>query len=513
MGRTRTENKTTPMDNLIPLLSLNPSPTPDLSKKACPEGAGEPSSKANKGKRKAEPAPPVLVEPVRQNWSPFLVISSTDKGKKAADLTVFVIYRHLKGAIGGEPKGVTKLRSGDLLVELSSPFHASKLEKITKFADLPVSVTAHKSLNRSRGTVRSPDLAGCSEEEMVAEMDGVVQARRIFVRRGGNKVQTNTIVLTFDSPKPPTTVRAGYLNLKVTPYVPRPMRCFNCHRFGHTKEFCRRAAACCRCGRSDHTESECSSELSCVNCGGNHVAISKDCPKFLEEEAILRYRAEHGGTFAQARAAVVVPIPKQVKNRSYASAVRFTAVSKKADAPSAVSSKVSTVRPAAARFSATPVSRGAEKRATSGENINRFAVLEDEAMDTDLAPTPSPVDILQSSPEDSLPSLTPPSPPKSKSRPHSPSNSKPHSPPPPNPKSHPPPPPKSKPRPPSPPKAPPPAPSSLKPPGQPPGSTRKSDKGENIYPLTPEVVVTTEVRGKSVKGLAGAPKGGLPGKK
>ncbi|GFO00788.1 hypothetical protein PoB_002729300 [Plakobranchus ocellatus] len=50
---------------------------------------------------------------------------------------------------------------------------------------------------------------------MVEELSGVALARRIKVRWGEDKIQTDTVVLTFDSPKPPSRIRAGYLTLDV----------------------------------------------------------------------------------------------------------------------------------------------------------------------------------------------------------------------------------------------------------------------------------------------------------
>ena len=142
-------------------------------------------------------------------------------------------------------------------------------------------------------------------------------------RQGEDKVPTDTIVLTFDSPKPPTSIRAAYLTLSVRPYVPNPMRCFKCQRFGHGKDRCRRSAElCARCGKGGHAEHQCKADPHCVNCHGEHSASSKECPKYLEELAILRYRAEHGGTFQQARKNVVVDKPRAIAQRSYASAVR-----------------------------------------------------------------------------------------------------------------------------------------------------------------------------------------------
>ncbi|RUS68865.1 hypothetical protein EGW08_023373 [Elysia chlorotica] len=66
------------------------------------------------------------------------------------------------------------------------------------------------------GSSQPKQLQGCckisrfettSEEEMVEELYGVIHARRIFVRKGGDKVRTNTSVLTFDSTSPPTSLK------------------------------------------------------------------------------------------------------------------------------------------------------------------------------------------------------------------------------------------------------------------------------------------------------------------
>ncbi|RUS72308.1 hypothetical protein EGW08_019931 [Elysia chlorotica] len=98
------------------------------------------------------------------------------------------------------------------------------------------------------------------------------------------------------------------------------MRCFKCHRFGHSQTTCRRTAVCCSCGKGGHAGKDCKADPSCLNCHGPHAADSKECPKWKEEEAIQLYRAQHGGTFAQTRAAVVVELDQNIKHRAYAKA-------------------------------------------------------------------------------------------------------------------------------------------------------------------------------------------------
>ena len=52
-------------------------------------------------------------------------------------------------------------------------------------------------------------------EEIVVHCEGVVEARRITLRRGETTIETNTIVLTFKSCRLPATVRGGSRGLEV----------------------------------------------------------------------------------------------------------------------------------------------------------------------------------------------------------------------------------------------------------------------------------------------------------
>ncbi|GFO16028.1 hypothetical protein PoB_004253300 [Plakobranchus ocellatus] len=52
---------------------------------------------------------------------------------------------------------------------------------------------------------------------MVEELSGVTHARLIKMHPGKDEIQTNTVVLTFDSPKSPSRIRAEYLTLHVRP--------------------------------------------------------------------------------------------------------------------------------------------------------------------------------------------------------------------------------------------------------------------------------------------------------
>ncbi|GFY21424.1 uncharacterized protein TNCV_1165721 [Trichonephila clavipes] len=86
-------------------------------------------------------------------------------GKKSP----FLIQKALVG-IGGEPKSVKRLRSGDLLIETNSTLQTKSFLLAKSFLDCPVSVVPHKSLNTCRGVISEPDLLTTTDAEI---LDGI----------------------------------------------------------------------------------------------------------------------------------------------------------------------------------------------------------------------------------------------------------------------------------------------------------------------------------------------------
>ncbi|GBN76197.1 hypothetical protein AVEN_111971-1, partial [Araneus ventricosus] len=106
---------------------------------------------------------------------------------------------------------------------------------------LPVPVGAHSTLNSSKGVITCGELFLIRTEEITEDLkcQGVTHVRRIKIRREGKLLDTKHLVLTFHSPKLPQSIKAGYMNLAVKPYIPNPLRCFKCQRIGHSKLACR----------------------------------------------------------------------------------------------------------------------------------------------------------------------------------------------------------------------------------------------------------------------------------
>ena len=203
------------------------------------------------------------------NWPRFLIVSSTVEGA-LNKLSPFAIQKAIVG-LAGELKSVKKIRSG-LLIECTTQKHSSCPLQSTVFCNVPIKVTAHSY--SSKGVIRCRDVEGVSEEEIWQNLSSqdVTFVRRIKVRRNNELLPTNTFVLKFNVP---TSIKAGYLNIPVEPFIPNPLRCFKCQRFGHGQNTCRGKLTCARCGQFDHDNKACVNDVVCINCKGIHCAYSR----------------------------------------------------------------------------------------------------------------------------------------------------------------------------------------------------------------------------------------------
>ena len=271
-----------------------------------------------------------------QSTSPFprfLLIESTVPDQPLSKLSPFVIQKVLM-SVAGSPKSVKKLSSGSLLIEVERPKHAENLMKIKQFFQIPAKCSPHGSLNTTRGIIRCPDLAGVSEAEIVEELSNqhVTAARRITVFRDGIKRETNTIVLTFNSAILPKSLKVGYLNVGVDLYIPNPLQCYSCYKYGHHERRCNKAGSeglCRHCGEAacTHDSANCKNSIKCANCGGEHIATSRTCPVWKREKEIVTVKYRESLSFPEARkivdsrhnltnlySKVTKPIPKEVKD-------------------------------------------------------------------------------------------------------------------------------------------------------------------------------------------------------
>ena len=91
----------------------------------------------------------------------------------------------------------------------------------------------------------------------------------------------------------------GRMHIRCESYrtTPPVTQCYKCQGFNHVAKDCKSEQKCVRCAGA-HKSTECpdkkkkSIKLKCSNCNGDHVASSRDCPKFKDQTKIQADRAK-----------------------------------------------------------------------------------------------------------------------------------------------------------------------------------------------------------------------------
>ena len=154
----------------------------------------------------------------------------------------------------------------------------------------------HRTLNSSKFVIKYEELDKMDEEEIKKELQpqGIIAVKRISIRY-------SLYVFAIKGQTIPKRINIGYPKKETRPYIPNLQRCFQCQKFGHTKNSCKCKAVCAGCGEEGHNLDDCQNEPKCVNFQGDHVALSRDCPKWKIEKDIVTLKYTEKISFADAR--------------------------------------------------------------------------------------------------------------------------------------------------------------------------------------------------------------------
>ena len=201
-------------------------------------------------------------------------MNATDEGKTLSKFSPFAIHKGVRGIAGG---GITIKRqfSGDIYLTCSKTFKSDNLLSCVLFGSVvPVAVTPHRSLNSSKGVVRNWEFARTDPYEIKEKVPMITDVHRIVVKRNNLEVKSNTLILTFNTPKIPDSLKICYLNISVSQYVPNPIRYYKCQRFGHVTSKCKHNEVCAICSETDNKDTTCTKAFKCVKKTIHHITKS-----------------------------------------------------------------------------------------------------------------------------------------------------------------------------------------------------------------------------------------------
>ena len=99
-------------------------------------------------------------------------------------------------------------------------------------------------------------------------------------------------ILTFNSPTTPKEIKIGYINEKIETYIPNPLRCYKCQKFGHHGSVGNGHTICGKCGEREpnYTTINCNQKTESKKEENYQELISKllilgpkDWPEFIQE--------------------------------------------------------------------------------------------------------------------------------------------------------------------------------------------------------------------------------------
>ncbi|GBN76468.1 hypothetical protein AVEN_105044-1 [Araneus ventricosus] len=214
-------------------------------------------------------------------FSKFFIISSeTNNDLK---LTSPILIHKTILALVGDVKSIKKLNNGNLLIEVLNSKQAENLIKLEKIGNIQVKASPHHTLNHSKGVVSESEFQRDLEEDLLdcLKNQNVIAVKRITIKGNGQIFPTKHLILTFNNPTLPKSVKIAYINCPVKPYIPDPIRCFKCQKFGHTITACRsNKENCARCSLPDHNSQTCKSTTpKCFNCSEARQIVLDRTPK------------------------------------------------------------------------------------------------------------------------------------------------------------------------------------------------------------------------------------------
>ena len=228
----------------------------------------------------------------------YLIISRINSDLNLTNVSPFLIKKVIDSICICEVEICKKLRNGTILVKTQNNSQALQLIKLSSFTpSIEVEVTEHNTLNFSKGVIYCNDLREIPESDIQSELSNqkVCEVKKILKKVNNELIETGLIILKFNSIKLPEDIRIGYQKVRVRPYIPLPLKCNNCFKFGHHYKTCKSEKICFNCGGEYHTSDEkpiCNFEKNCVNCtnlqstDNIHSSTSKACPTFLREKEI-----------------------------------------------------------------------------------------------------------------------------------------------------------------------------------------------------------------------------------
>ena len=238
------------------------------------------------------------------NWSRFLVLK-TKSPISAAKLENILLSTHASRDMSFRP---TKLN--EWLIKTTTKAQSEKYQSLDKINGIEVSIEKHDKLNSIQGTVVLPQFLDSNDipdkflilESLKKRYSNVQDIEIYEIRPRKNPEKRLRIArIKFEGQDLPKDIRIEGQKREIRPYVPKPLQCKLCCKYGHSDKLCRNTEICAVCGSSDHQTRWNCGNPKCTNCGQNHHARSKECIFYIYNTELKLLVSRSGMSIQEAK--------------------------------------------------------------------------------------------------------------------------------------------------------------------------------------------------------------------
>ncbi|XP_061757477.1 uncharacterized protein LOC133553371 [Nerophis ophidion] len=232
----------------------------------------------------------------------YKIIYTFKSNQDMNDISLMTLVKGLKKDIG-EVEIAKVLRDGRLLIKCKNGEQKNKTMRLQKLCNKIIKEKIEVGERKGARGVVTGIPRGENLDDLKREIKGgtVTTMKRMMAFRNGEKTESESVLVQFAEEVLPERIMIGYLSFYVRAYVPPPVRCFKCQRYGHITSVCHAKMRCGRCG-GEHEYGQCgeNEQVKCCNCGGNHTAAYGGCIIRKQATEVQQIRVERNITYAEA---------------------------------------------------------------------------------------------------------------------------------------------------------------------------------------------------------------------